>query len=209
MSLTDVQLLTVETMVEDVPCRFGLYYRRSSGAAPGFPALDLVNGFWTVINAALLDVLSSLVRVMRVTARPLVPTDGVPYEANYDDTVLGTGGAEPLPPSIAMLIRLRTLSLDSRNNGHIYIAGVPENVWVDGTWEPGAFVPLVNIFMAFLETPFLGSGGIATYTPCVVSRWLNGVPRVPPVTFDIDTAFLSGDISQQRRRQSGQQGIQT
>jgi len=196
-------------MVADKASLFIICYRLDSGSPAAYPALDLVGAFAATILPVLLPVLSSSVKVMRIMARCLVPTDGVPYEGNYDDTVIGTGNAEALAPSIALLIRLNANSTNSRNNGHLYIAGVPENVWVNGVWEPATFLPLAQTLAQNLALPLGASSAGKIYDPVIVSRLLNNVPRVPPVYFDVIYGDVSPLISQQRRRQSRQQGIKS
>jgi len=198
----------IEMMCEDVPANIKQYYRLATGSPVDFPALDLVN-IWVSSNMGpLLDCLSSAIQVMRVIGRCLHPSDGVPYEANFDETNVGTGGAEPLPPSIAALLKFKTTSTFSRNNGHAYLPGCPENTWVNGAWTAGQgtfLTTLVNAMAASLPSPTPG----VIYAPCVVSRFLGGVERVTAATFDVISGSYSARISQQRRRMSGQQGIKT
>lgn len=208
MSLAGVFKVEIETLVLDVPTKVGLYYRHSSGAAAGFPSFDLVTALDASLKTKFLDVLATTVLLMRIIGRPLDGVSGPPYEANYVSTVVGTGaGADPLPPSVAALVKLQCTSPNSRNNSHIYIAGVSEVAWVAGEWAAG-FVADMATLSAELTDPVVGASG-ATYTPCVVSRYLAGMKRFPPVTFDLVTCTLMGDVSQQRRRQSGRQGIKS
>lgn len=207
MSITGVVHLEVETLVYDVPCKFGVYYRVVSGGPVTFVAKDMVNTFVAGMFASLKAVLSSSVRIMRVIGRPLDPADGNPYEANFDESHIGTGAAEAIAPSIALLIKMRTDSTSAKNNGHVYIAGVPEGVWVDGGWEPATFIPLVNTFISQLTGMAALSTSGAVVKCCVVSRFLAGVKRTPYITFDVVSSSVGARVSQQRRRQSGITGI--
>lgn len=207
MTVRGLYRVSVETLVADVPCTFTLAYKNLTGA-PGNHAIELAGLVFTQISGALLAVLSSSVWLMRIIARPLNPEDGNPYEANYDDSNVGTGGAEPLAPSLAMLLKLRTISDNSRNNGHLYISGVPENVWVDGVWEPATFVPLVDTLNTALAGVLFAAGN-PFFQPVVLSRFEDGVELADPVANDINLISLAPRISQQRRRQSGRQGIGT
>lgn len=200
--------LEVETMVEDVPTKFRQYWRLASGSPAAFPALDLVNA-WAAAELTLLKaILSSTVQVMRIIGRCMRPVDGIPYEANYADTDVGSAAAEPLPPSIAILLKFRSNSPSSRNNGHVYISGCPESGWVNGAWTAGILADAATLADG-MGSNFAGANPATIYTPCVVSRFLNGVERVTAVTYDIVSTSVSTNISQQRRRQSGKQGIVT
>lgn len=209
MTLANVYSAQIELLVADVPASFGMHLRLASGTPAGFPALDVAGTIFATIGADLLAVLASTTRLMRIVVRCLTPTDGIPYEANYDTTKIGTQTAEALPPSVAMLLRFRTASTNSRNNGHCYIPGVPADVWIAGEWEPTTFVPLALILATDMWIPMTSGASGLQYIPCVVSRFLAGVPRTPPVTFDIVGASVMGRVSQQRRRQSGIQGPST
>lgn len=201
--------IQVDLMVTDVPCTFGLKYRLESGSPPGFPALDLVTTFVTTIVPALLDVLSSGVQLQRIIGRCLRPDDGVPYEANFDETNVGTAAAEPLPPSIAMLVKLKTISPNSRNNGHFYLPGLPEVKWVNGVWVAAFLSTEVAALLALLNVAMGSATPGVEYRPVVLSRYLEGEKLDDPVSFDVQTATVGTKISQQRRRQSGKQGIKT
>lgn len=206
--LFPANLYSVETelMCEDVPCTIKQNYRAATGFVADYPAFDLVDAYVANVVPKLLDLLASTIVVMRVIGRCCRPIDGIPYEANFTEAEMGTGSAEPLPPSIAALIKFRTSSGYSRNNGHLYIPGIPEDVWINGAWDSG-FVTLVGAFGVAAVTPLVGASITHIYQPCVVSRFLNNVERVTAATFDISDFSLSPRISQQRRRQSGQQGI--
>lgn len=210
MSLTDVFSVQTELMVDDRACMIDMHYRRSSGGPAGFPASDLAAIFHTAIGGPLLAILATTVQMMRIIVRPLDGASGPPYEANYSDTEIGTGlGTDPMPPSIALLLKLRCSSPNSRNNGHLYIPGIPEAVWSNGVWIAAGFVPAVTTLRSAIAGNIGPSAGGCTYTPVVLSRYLANVKRVPPVTFDVTGCELRPLVSQQRRRQSRKQGIKT
>jgi len=196
-----------ETMVNDVPCRVGLCYRHSSGGAAAYPASDLAAGLFTAVWAKMKPLLATPVRLMRIIVHPLDATGGNPYEANYDNTVIGThASTEPLPPSIAALFKLRCSSPQSRNNGHIYLAGCGDSAWNDNQWIFGGGSALAD-WLTQLAAAVTGGGGSAIYKPCVVSRFDAGVKRPSPIAYDVVSASLVNRASQQRRRQSGMQGM--
>lgn len=198
--------LEVETLVEDVPCRIGIAYRHYSGATAAYPCLDLVNKWADVFRTLYKNCLSSSALLMRIMAHSVAPSDDIPYEANYDSTNVGARSAESMPPSIALLVKLQTSSVLSRNNGHIYISGMAEDDWVSGVWR-GAALTAVDAFMEPLSADLPASAAGAVYRPCVISRWLAGVKRTPPITYDLVNYKIRTTASQQRKRLSGQQGI--
>lgn len=206
MSVVGVFHVAMNTMCEDVPTTINLYYRRSSGAPATYQALDLADCWKTNVWPSIHPMLASVVILMRIVVRPLLASEGNPYEANYTEAEHGTGAAEPLPPSVAALLKLKCVSPSSRNNGHIYLAGCPESAWVNGAWT-GAFITLSATLGAILRSSLPASAAGVVYSPVVVNRYAAGVKLVPPQTFDMDDVTLSTRISQQRRRQSGQQGI--
>lgn len=209
MSLADVFSCSVETLCEDVPATNTFFYRKLSGSLGTFPALDLNTIFVTTLKPKILDILSSDTILMRVITRAVLAEAAVPYEANFDQNAKGTRGAEPLPPSLAGLFELVTTSINSRNNGHLYFAGMCEADVVSNTWVAGLITAAAALGTTIAADLPASSDGII-YTPVVVSRFLAGAPRVPPVTFDVDSVrFSEGRISQQRRRTSGQQGIKS
>lgn len=206
MSLSGVFRIEVDLLCEDVPAKFGLYYKRISGGPAADQCPDLVDLWWATFAATLKPILSSFTIIQRIIGRALTPSDGNPYEANFVTTTVGTGAAEPMPPSIAALFRIRCTSTNSRNNGHFYVPGIPESVWVNGAYT-GGFITSAGNFSAALLADIGPSAGGVSYGPCVVHRFEDNIELVNPTTFDYLSVELQPKISQQRRRQSGQQGI--
>jgi len=196
-----------ELLVQDVPCRVGLCYRHASGASATYPSSDLASGLFTTVWSKMKALLATPTWLMRILVHPLDATGGNPYEANYDTTNVGThAGTEQLPPHIAALFKLKCASPMSRNNGHLYLPGCASSAWNDNQWIFGGGSALADFITAISGT-VVGGGGAANYKPVVVSRFVGGAERPSPVAFDVTSASLVNRSSQQRRRQSGKQGI--
>ncbi|GAH74485.1 unnamed protein product, partial [marine sediment metagenome] len=98
-------------------------------------------------------------------------------------------------------------ALNSKNNGRIYLAGIAEDSQTDGTIIPLEVTNIQDFADALvLPIDILQPGG-EKFTPVVISRYLDGVLRVPPIGYGLDYCTAKPSIRQQRRRTTGRCGI--
>jgi len=105
-----------------------------------------------------------------------------------------------LPNSSAAVLSLTTTAPNSKHNGRMYLPGVVESDQTDGTLL-AAVVTALNTFGTKLELDLILPGPeSAEFTPVVISRFVGGAKRVPPVGFNLVSAIVRPNLKQQRKR---------
>lgn len=112
----------------------------------------------------------------------------------------GTFGGNAIPSNMAQKCLWITDAPNSKHNG----GTAWSNVSVDGQAEGLLTAPQITATQALLvklKDTFVSIGsGAAEFVPVIVSRFLDGIKRDPPVAFQILTSALSSRIGNMRRR---------
>ena len=125
--------------------------------------------------------------------------DDLPGFVNLNN-LEGALTGQMLPNSSAAVASLITTAPNSKHNGRMYLPGCTEGNQADGIMTGGQ-VTLWNTFTtALLLDIVLDSPEDAEFTPVVVSRVLDGVPRATPVGFNLLSSTVGEALRQQRRR---------
>jgi len=207
VAIGDLYTLSLFVDTNGNPTENVLGFEQISGGN-GADTLEALAQAWidnasTALRACLSDEAEfSRVLVNTVTANDEVP--GLIDNINF----VGTNVGEALPANMAACFNLMTDAPNSKHNGRIFLAGCPENEQAEGTWDP-AMVTLLNFFAVKLGNNLIPSAPEdSEFKPVVISRFLNGIKRVPPIAFTMLTATARVDLRQQRGRKTGCFGLQ-
>jgi hypothetical protein len=126
---------------------------------------------------------------MRFADGPVVSND-----TNAGVGAVSAGGSMPISSSICLT--LRTANRGRSGRGRIYLAGFAESQWTNNEFSSGLEASLETLWSNFQV-----ACGVVGWTPCVVSRYLNGAHR----TTALAQPITSGEVrslkeAHQRRR---------
>lgn len=132
----------------------------------------------------------------------------IPGFVNFDN-LEGALVGDALPNSSAAVLKLVTTAPNSKHNGRMYIPGVREGDADDGVLDAPTQA-LINTFGTVLELDLAAiPTETAEFTPVVISRFLDGIKRVPPLGFNLLSAVVDPNMKQQRRRGGRRFGLAT
>lgn len=202
----DLYSLTVHLLNEDQPVSFSMGYEQDGGTYGIETGLAVCVKFTADYLPKLLLCLTDDVTVDQLFFNPIGISTELAGFANLSGAVGGILG-EPLPSNMAALVHLPTVAPNSKHNGRIYLPGIPEASIVGGvisvaqlaliqTWATQMFVDIVP-----------AAPEDATFKPIVISRFVGGVKRVPPIGFDILEPVAKNEVRQQRRRTTRRRGL--
>jgi len=163
--------------------------RQSAGVDSNAIGQDLLTAWLATIPALLLACLSPSCLLMSIRVLRITSPHCIPARATFTSGEVGTLTGDPLPTDSAVNVRLVTDDPFGAHNGHLYIAGIPENQLSNGQFVTGfigAGSPVRALTNAY-QTGFSGTGLGNTYVPCVVRRYAAGLKLVPPQYSNIVT----------------------
>jgi len=112
----------------------------------------------------------------------------------------GSFGGEAIPSNMAQKCIWQTNAPNSKHNGSTSFSNVSTGGQANGILSAPQ-VTATQALLTKLKDSFVAIGsGAAEFAPVIVSRFLDGVKRVPPVAFDILGSALSTRIGNMRRR---------
>lgn len=206
MAANDLYRLTIQIETPGNVTEINLGYELAGGTIGPYTLEKTCLQAIADMNGALLALLAEDTFVRRYTMVPITePLEimGFVDLVNAVGTVLG----EALPANMTAIISLPTDAPSSKHNGRIYISGVSEEAQTEGTLE-AAQQTLNATFAALLTDEIEPSAPEdAVFTPVVISRVVDGVPRVPPVGFSVGTPIAKFSMRQQRRRKTPAFGL--
>jgi len=199
MAIGDLYVLRVNYHLPDAQVSIGHGYKQSAGVNDKDTLQSAVD-FWVANSLTFLrNCLAADVEVDQVRMDQVEPGNELP---GFDNLVglPGTVTGQALPSGSASVLSWVTDAPNSKHNGRMYIAGVSENEVVNGLLT--AAQSAMQILLADeLQTDLLTSlPQTAVFVPNVISRVLNGAPRVPPVGFEILSGVVRLPLFSQRRR---------
>lgn len=189
---------------EETQCVLG--YEQDGGSNDADTLEALCKAFLDDVVPSLLLVLAADVAVDRITVETVTNHQEVPglMDLNgQDGAVLGVS----LPAQSAVIIHIPTNAPNAKHNGRIYVSGLEVGDQSEGTVAGGPLVAW-NTFAAKLALDLEPTAPQdATFTPVVISRVVDGAPRVPPVGFGVLIPIAKADMRQQRRRKTPHFGL--
>lgn len=206
MAVDDLYLVTTQVRTAEGVMSFHFGYKMDAGliGANTLGALALFfaqNRLDKYVLACSTDI-----EVDYVEARAVTNDDDLPGAVNFNN-LEGVLLGESLPNNSAAVISLKTNAPNAKHNGRMYLPGTPEDQHDDGVLIAGQ-VTLWAAFATVLELDIATiPGESAEFTPVVISRVLNGAPRVPPVGFTLVSGIVRPNLKQQRRRGGNRRGL--
>lgn len=199
MAIGDLYQLRVNYHLPDAQVSIGHGYEQSAGSNDKDTLQSAVD-FWVANSLTFLrNCLAVDAEVDQVRMDQIEPGNELP---GFDNLVglPGTVVGQALPSGSASVISWVTDAPNAKHNGRMYLAGISENEVDNGLISPAQSG--LNILLSDeLQTDLLTSlPQDAVFVPHVISRVLNGAPRVPPVGFEILSGVVRLPMFSQRRR---------
>jgi len=139
------------------------------------------------------------VEVDKVEFRAVTNTDDIPGFVNFNN-LEGAIVGDALPNSCAVVLGLLTNAPNAKHNGRMYLPGLAEGDQSKGDVSALAQTRM-NTFGTKLELDLIVPlGETAEFTPVVISRFIDGAKRTPPIGFSLVSATARSTMKQQRRR---------
>ncbi len=178
----------------------GIGYRQVSGTNDENTMQDLCDELFLISTTQFLAVLSDQINQTGIECFQVTGSNETPGRLALEQPNPGTVVSQAIPMGGAAVLSLLTDAPNSRFNGRIFIAGIPEVSQVEGAFTVG-FITLLTLLAAKLDDPTIPLGpGSAVFKPVVISRFDEGVKRVPPVGFDVISISVNPFVKNQRRR---------
>jgi len=202
----DLYELTVHMAVQETACQFGQAYRMTTGTYNVTTAQAAAQAWFDANMVNLLLSLSEAVEIDAIRFNPI----GISTELDGGIAMDGANGDEignPIPANCCALIHLPTVAPNSKHNGRIFLPGIVEAGINDGVLT-AAQLALTKTFADKLDENLVTlSPDDAIFVPGVISRFEDGIKRVPPVIFDIKNPVVKTATRQQRSRMTRRVGL--
>lgn len=208
MALNDLYRLNVCLSTPGGPFTFSQCYEQISGTNDEDSGDQAVSRWHVVFGTLLRAMLSDECEIEEITWQPQSGVNEIPGLTPYASQA-GTIVSPSLPLNVAAVISQLTDAPSSNANGRLFIGGIPENGLLDGI-QTVAYNAIVQAFAdELVDNLVVTIGAAAEYAPVVISRFLAGSLRVPPVAFSVLSTIAKMQLRQQRRRTTRTRGIGT
>jgi hypothetical protein len=175
-------------------------YRQLSGTNDENTMTDLATALAVILQAPFLAIMSNQISMTGITCFQVTGANETPGRTVFEQPNPGIQAAQALPGGAAGVLSITTDAPNSKFNGRMFVSGGPEDGQVEGDWTVGHMIGLNALGTALQVVPPAIGPGLAVFQPSVISRFLNGVPRVPPVGFDVISIAADDFVKNQRRR---------
>lgn len=206
MAVGDFYLLTTHVRTAEGEMQFSFAYRQSTGTI-GNNTLENVASFYRTnrLDKYILAV-SEDIEVDKVVCRQVTSFTNPPGFVNLNN-VEGTLIGEALPNNSAAVLKILTVAPNAKHNGRLFIPGIRELDHTSGVLAAGE-ITLLNDFGTILLAKLQSiPAETAEFIPIVISRFLDGVKRTPPVSFDLISIIADPNLKQQRKRGGDRFGL--
>ena len=180
--------------------KVGLGFRQVSGTNDVNTLQDLVDELFLMSIDEWLAILSEQISLTGIEAYQVTGTDETPGRLTLEQPNAGDVVSDAIPMGGAAVLSLLTDAPNSKFNGRMYIAGVPESGELIGALTAGYAMDLNSLADELEKTTIALGPGDALFKPVVISRFEDGVKRATPVGFDIQSITPNLFIKNQRRR---------
>ncbi len=164
--------------------------------------LEALAAAWYLNNIVdLLAILSSSAELTRVRADQVTGVDEIPGFVDKRANI-GLYASDALPANMCGLFHFDTNAPNAKHNGRLFISGMPEGGQAEGIWD-ASFLVTMQAFADELEDDLVTlAPQDAEFSPVVISRFLDGIKRVPPLGFLVGEVTPEANIRQQRNRKT-------
>lgn len=182
-------------MVAGQPEAMTIYCHRSDGliTLAKVDSLGSTLATWNLVR--LRASLSNQTRLPRIDLIDLTEQNGL-WTSNYQAAnTYGTTNAPPLSQQASLVVRWRTGNDRVGQLGRTYVPGLPTSIWSKDHWLQGRVTGLLQAF-GFLRTSVHAAG----FEMCVVSRFLDNLPRLTAQISLITKVEVRPDVGSMYRR---------
>lgn len=184
-----------------------LSYKMLSGTLDQNTLTLLADNRGTVLSAFLKSVNSNQMNLVAIKAFQMTGRDETPGLTRFAQPNAGIVASEALPLGGAAVLSILTDAPNAKFNGRMFLSGVPESFQDEGQITAGGTTAYNSLGTALLaDTTTLGPG-LAVFTPVVISRFLAGVKRTPPIGHAVLAATVNPFVKNQRRRNTRFLGV--
>jgi hypothetical protein len=208
MAIGDLYEMVTYVRTAERPMQFTFGYRMEAGTInPDSMPKAALKFSQDMLDTYILCCATGL-EVDKVEMRPVTNTTDLIGGILFNNKV-GTLIGDPLPNSSNPVIHLLTNAPNSKHNGRMFVPGCPEEANEDGDVSV-VQQALLNTFGTGLLLDLIPDfGETAEYTPVVISRYLAGVKRTPPIGHTLVSAIARPFFRQQRKRGGKRLGLST
>lgn len=200
MTVGDIFKLTLVGSFASTTELLAVFYYRENENLTGYNPTATLNSFdlniFPTTGTKLMDNITTAVNYSLLKWEPVTDETQLVGQVSINHTGLGSG--DSLPPFCAYGFRYYPTVLH-RRSGYKRFAGVSENVQSGGvlTTSIDAWGDAVSVALGLT---LLDGDTNAVYEPVILSRVLNGEPRVPPVATFINEIAMQRNVSTQNTR---------
>ena len=201
MAVDDLYLMKVQIRTHERVTVINLGWLMDAGTV-GPDTLEATCLAWKLaVLPTFLLALADDVSVERIAMDPVTDTSEVPGILDMyaeDGVVLGDG----LPSTMCAVISLPCTGPNAKHNGRLFISGLSELEQNSGRLTAAQQILMDNIATKLAVDITPTAPETANFTPVVISRFVDGVKRVPPVGYLITVPVAKNIMRQQRRRKT-------
>ncbi len=175
-------------------------YKQTVGTNDQDTMTALAAAIAVLVEAPFKAALSEDVSFTGIVVNQTVGQNETPGRTRFVQPNLGTVMSDAIPMGGCAVLSMLTDAPNSRFNGRMFISGIGESGELNGA-VTAAQITLLAALAVFLGTTLTSVGsGSATFVPSVISRFDEGIKRVPPIAFKILSITPDLFIKNQRRR---------
>ena len=206
MAVNDLYEVRVYYHLPGAPVTIAFGYKQTAGSNDNLTLQSAVD-FWitnmlpTLLVTLAADVVVDQVRMDQVSVGNDLPafTNLVGSPGSVFGQALAAGGAA--------VISWVTDAPDAKHNGRFYLAGVSEQEVSNGLISVAQLTVMNALAVQLQATLATSLPQDAEFELVTISRVLNGVPRVPPVGFLVESHVTRLPFFSQRRRITSRLGL--
>ncbi len=195
----DLYELRIRYHLPDANASVGLGYQQTAGGNDNLTMQSALDFFNTNFLPFFRDCLAADVSIDQLRMDQVSVGDELPGLINFTGTAGGLG-AQALPGGGASVISWVTDAPNAKHNGRMYIGGVAESEVNAGNISAALLFAMNDFATEVQNTLATSLPQDAEFELSTISRILNGVPRVPPVGFLVESHVARLPYFSQRRR---------
>lgn len=208
MAIGDLYEMTTHVRTAEGEMQFSVGYKMEVGTINATTLIKTALFFAQNRLNSYVAAVSDDIEVDKVTLNNVSTQSEIAGFVNFNN-LEGTLVGEAVPNNAAPVLSILTNAPNAKHNGRIFLPGLREQDQQDGIIQAGPLV-LVNAFgTALLLDIATVPGETIELTPVVISRVLDGAPRVAPVGFLYVSCAADNVMKQQRRRGGNRFGLST
>lgn len=200
MAANDIYRFRFEYALGPQAMSFGIYYREVSGTYSIAALAQILDALRVAFEAKVRNCLSEDLNISKCSLINQTNTVSINLTHSFSGINNGNVDEDSLPLESCAVIKLQTNAAEGKNNGRVYLSGLPETFTDDTVFDAAALAILNVLANQFSVNVGPSATGTLLLEPVVCSRVLNGNPRPTPVYNKITSATTRSTPHLQRRR---------